>query len=112
MFTRYFRNFLLAGFLVIAATASASARDGYKIQLKFTDIKDTLVYLAHYYGKPLPTIYRRDSVKLDKNGVGTMQTKEKIVGGIYMILLSDKATYFDFLLNNGDDITINASIKG
>ncbi len=112
MFTRYFRNFLLAGLLVIAAMPSASARDGYKIQLKFTDIKDTLVYLAHYYGKPLPTIYRRDSVKLDKNGVGTMQTKEKIVGGIYMILLSDKATYFDFLLNNGDDITINASIKG
>lgn len=107
-----FASNLLSGFVLCLLCASqVQARDGYKIQLKFTDIKDSLVYLAHYYGKPLPTIYKTDSVKVDKNGVGVMQSKNKILGGIYMILLSDKKTYFDFLLDNGDEIGINITVK-
>jgi peroxiredoxin len=102
---------LLAITALFLCTTDAGAKDGYKIQLKFTDIKDTLVYLAHYYGKPLPTIYKSDSVRLDKNGAGVLQSNTKLVGGIYIILLSDKRTYFDFLLDNGADITITTSIK-
>ncbi len=106
-------NRLLPGVvLLLFFTMTAVAKDGYKIQLKITDVKDTMVYLAHYYGKPLPTIYKTDSVRLDKNGAGTMQGKSKLIGGIYMILLSDKKTFFDILLNNGDDIGITTSLAG
>lgn len=87
------------------------ARDGYKIQVKFLNTQDTMLYLAHYYGKPLPTIYKADSAHLGKNGTVTLETKEPIVGGIYLILLSDKKTYFEFLLNNGDDMSITADAK-
>lgn len=91
------------------AAAWAGPRNGYRIQLKFTDVRDSVAYLAYYYGKPLPTIYKADSVRLDKNGSGVISSTEETVGGIYMILLSDKKTYFEFLLNNGDDISVTAT---
>ena len=86
------------------------AKDGYKIQLKLTDRKNTMVYLAHYFGKPFPTIFKADSIQLDNKGEGVFLKKDTIVGGIYMILPSDLKNYFEFLLNNGDDISIAASI--
>src|ERR1043165_3158812 len=101
-----FAALLLMG---IAQQAFATPKDGYKIQVKFTDVTDSMVYLAHYYGKPLPTIYKADSAKIDKNGVATFQSNEKFVGGIYMMLLQDKKTYFEFLLDNGNDIGITAT---
>ncbi|HYD21260.1 MAG TPA: thioredoxin-like domain-containing protein [Flavipsychrobacter sp.] len=102
---------LFAILLLAGLAQTVFAKDGYKIQLKFTDVTDSVVYLAHYYGKPLPTIYKADSAKLDKNGVATFESKEKFVGGIYMMLLSDKKTYFEFLLDNGNDIGITATAK-
>ena len=100
---------LFAMLLLAGMAQQAFAKDGYKVQVKFTDVTDSMVYLAHYYGKPLPTIYKADSAKLDKNGVATFQSNEKFVGGIYMMLLQDKKTYFEFLLDNGDDMSITAT---
>jgi thiol-disulfide isomerase/thioredoxin len=102
---------LLASLLIAGLAQNAFAKDGYKIQLKFTDVTDSVVYLAHYYGKTLPTIYKADSAKLDKNGVAVFESKEKFTGGIYMMLLSDKKTYFEFLLDNGNDMSITATQK-
>ncbi len=88
----------------------AMAKNGYKIQLKLANVKDSMLYLVHYYGKPMPTIYKTDSARINSNGTAIMQSKDTLLGGIYMILLSDRQTYFEFLLNNGDDITITADI--
>lgn len=99
---------LLAFLLVILASANSFAADGYRIKIKFSDAKDSMIYLAHYYAKPLPTIYKTDSAKIDKNGVAILESKEKTLGGIYMILMEDKQRYFEFLLNNGDNMSINA----
>lgn len=98
--------------LITGFATSASARDGYHINLKFTDVKDTMVYLVHYYGKPLPTIYKTDSARIDKNGIATFDNKNKTLGGIYLMLTADKKRYFEFLLNNGDDMTISANATG
>ena len=97
-------------FLFIAS--AVTAHPGYKIKLKLTGVKDSMVYLAHYYGKPLPTIYKRDSAKFDKKGVAIFESNDStFVGGIYMMLLSDKKTYFEFLVTNGDDFSIDANVK-
>jgi Peroxiredoxin len=88
----------------------ANAKDGYRIELKLKNNTDTLCYLAHYFGKPLPTIYKTDSARIDKSGHVVLEGKEKLLGGIYMILLSDKKTYFEFLLDNGDNVTITADV--
>lgn len=94
----------------IASTTYAKkpGKDGYRIKVEFTDMTDSLIYLVHYYGKPLPTIYKTDSAYLDKNGVAVFQKDTAVLGGIYMILLGDKSNYFEFLLNNGDDISVTA----
>lgn len=106
------RALLITLLCVTAMSQLASARNGYRIQLKFSDIKDSLVYLAYYYGKPLPNaIYKVDSATVDKKGIVTFQSKDTATGGIYLILLSDHKTYFEFLLNNGDDMEIDATIK-
>lgn len=104
------KKILLLLAVLLSAAGVASAKDGYKISVKFTDknLKDSTVYLAHYYGKPLPTIYKLDSGKFDKNNTAIIESNEKIVGGIYIVLLSDHATFFEFLLNNGDDMSITA----
>ncbi len=100
---------ILTLFCALGFAASATAKHGYRIQLKFTDVKDSVAYLAHYYGKPLPTIYKTDSARFDKNGVATFQSQDSILGGIYLLLLGDKKTYFEFLLNDGDAMRITAT---
>ena len=77
---KIFRIVLIA--ILSLQAAQSIAKDGYKVQLKFTDIKDSSVYLAHYFGKPLPTIFKTDSAKIDKNGVAVMQAQD----GGYIIL--------------------------
>ena len=100
---------LFALLLLTGMAQQAFAKDGYHIKLKFTDMKDSLVYLAHYYGKPLPTIYKADSAKLNSKGEAIFDSKQKTLGGIYIMLLSDKKTYFEFLLDNGDEMSITAT---
>ncbi|MCC6185559.1 MAG: hypothetical protein IT256_00250, partial [Chitinophagaceae bacterium] len=100
------KKLLAATLLLCGAYGNANAKDGYKIQLKFKDLKDSAYFLAHYFAKPLPTIYKTDSGKLDKNGMSVMKSDKKITGGMYLIMLSDRKTYFEFLLNNGDDLVI------
>lgn len=87
------------------------ARQGYHIRLKVPGVKDSIVYLAHYYGKSLPTIYKRDSARFDRNGVAEFKSNDStFVGGIYMMLLGDRKTYFEFLINIGDDISMTAEL--
>jgi len=102
---------LLVSLFLLAAFGCASAKSGYRIQIKFTDLnlKDSTVYLAHYFGVPLPKIYKADSAKFDKNGVATLKSDKQTLGGIYVLLLSDGKTYLEFLLNDGDDISITAT---
>ena len=101
---------LIALLLLMGIVKHSVAAEGYHVQLKMTDVKDTLVYLVHYYGKGRPTIFITDSVNLDHNGVAVFDSKDPaFVGGIYIILLGDKErTNFEFLLNKGDNMSITA----
>ena len=96
--------------LALLYSLQLTAKDGYKITIKLTDRKDSMLYLAHYYGRPFPTIYKSDSARMDKNGVAVFTNSEKTTGGIYMILSHDLKSYFEFLLNNGDDLTATAAM--
>jgi thiol-disulfide isomerase/thioredoxin len=96
---------------LMGMVGAAVAHPGYHIVLKMPGVKDSTVFLVHYYGKPLPTIYKTDSARFDKKGVAEFNsTDPEFTGGIYIMLLSDHKTYFEFLINNGDDITITAPI--
>lgn len=98
--------------LLLAGLAQQTfAKDGYHITVKLSNAPaDSFVFLANYYGKPAPTIYKTDSARLDKNGTVVIQSNQPVIGGIFMIFI-DKDHYFEFLLNNGDDMTITADVK-
>lgn len=105
------RHSFIAMLIFMSIAITSIARPGYKIQLKIPGVKDSIVYLVHYYGKPLPTIYKRDSARFDKNGLAEFKSNDtSFVGGIYMMLLGDRKTYFEFLLNSGDDIAMTADL--
>lgn len=87
------------------------AKDGYTVKLKFTDLKDQKVFLAHYYGKPLPTIYKVDSATIDSKGMGVLQTDSKIIGGLYLLILQDNSRYTEFLLDNGQSLELTATAE-
>lgn len=97
--------------LALCMALTGVARSGYHVDLNLATAKDSTVYLMHYYGKPLPTIYKLDSARTDKNGHVVFESKDtNFVGGIYMILLADHKTYFEFLLNAGDNFSITADL--
>ena len=101
---------LISALLLLCLPHLLSAREGYHINLKMADMKDTMVYLVHYYGQARPHIFIADSAVFDKRGLAVFDCKKPdFVGGIYMILIKDKAqTNFEILLNKGDEISISA----
>jgi len=104
------RQILLALLILSLGNTNIFAQDGYKLKLKFTDQTDQKIFLAHYYGKPLPTIYKVDSGMIDKNGNAVLESKNKIIGGLYMIIMGDNAHYFEFLLDNGNTLDMTATV--
>jgi thiol-disulfide isomerase/thioredoxin len=105
------KRLLIVALLLAGLVSPSYAKNGYKLHLKISGVKDSMVFLAHYFGKPLPTIYKRDSARFDKNGNAEFSTTDStFTGGIYMMLLSDRKTYFEFLMNSGDEITMTASM--
>lgn len=89
-----------------AVKQDVAAKDGYKIKVHFTDVKeDKKLFLCHYFGKG-GTVFKDDSVTL-KNGMGTFMSKEKIEGGIYLFLFKDQSTSMEFILGNGDDFSVS-----
>lgn len=104
------KKLLLTLTLFTGLFSAANAADkGYNIKLQITDKPNQKVYLAHYYGKPLPTIYKMDSVTLDDKGKGVLDGSNDIIGGIYIVVLADNSSYFEFLLKNGDDFTVKST---
>lgn len=85
------------------------AGSGYHITLHMPDATDSKVYLVHYYGTPGPKVYISDSANFENGTAVFKSTDPDFVGGIYIMLLSTKRKSFEFMLNKGDEITINAS---
>lgn len=103
------RQILLTLLFIGSSCQLLFAKDGYTVKLKFTDLKDQKVFLAHYYGKPLPTIYKVDSATIDSKGAGVLQTDTKIIGGMYLLILEDNSSYAEFLLNNGQSMEMTVT---
>ncbi len=98
------KRLLFSGAFLVMSLASF-AKNGYKIEIKFKqDVSDTFVYLAHYYAKPLPTIYKTDSARVINKRTAVIQSKDSVLGGIYMILFDNRSRYTEFILDNGNSM--------
>lgn len=92
--------------LMLGLSAFAQKK-GYKVDINFTEpIKDEVVYLTRYYGKPFPTLIKVDSVKVTNPKKITFQSKEEITGGFHAIVFNDRTKVLEFLLDNGSNFSI------
>lgn len=104
-------KFILILLSVLCSTqVFAQKNNGYQIKVHLTQpVRGNYMYLAHYYAKGFPTIYKVDSAKVDNEKQEVIfQSKDSILGGVYLILINENSQYFEFLLDNGDHFEVFA----
>ncbi|MBN4051579.1 DUF5106 domain-containing protein [bacterium AH-315-M05] len=95
----FYKTLTIAVLLIFLPPAKpGQAAGGYKIKIKVNGIKDTVCYLAGYYG---PKQYYKDTARVDANGVFVFEGKDELPGGIYSAILPGN-TYFEFIVNEQD----------
>jgi thiol-disulfide isomerase/thioredoxin len=88
---------------VILFSSSLSAQ-GYRIEVELRGLSnDTLILGEYFTSRMIP----KDTIVLDKNGRGIFEGEEAFTGGLYLVYF-DSAHYFDLLLGDDQDLSINA----
>ncbi|MBP7497712.1 MAG: DUF5106 domain-containing protein, partial [Bacteroidales bacterium] len=88
--------------LITIGLSSVAQKKGYKIKIKFGNIKDSLCFLANYYGDKQ---YIKDTIKLSSKGEGEFAGNEELPKGIYLVVTSDKK-YFEILIDKEQNFSI------
>jgi len=97
------RQLLISVLIAGLSAFTVNAQRGYEIKVKITPLHDTTIVLGHHFGT---SIYPDDTARLDKNGKGVFSKRNKtLTGGMYIIYLPNKA-YFDFLINDKQNFSI------
>jgi len=78
---------------------------GYEIKISIKNTKDTMLYLANYYGDKQ---YLKDSAFANKKMPGTFvfKGKEDLLGGIYIIASSGKVKLFELTIDKNQKFSI------
>jgi thiol-disulfide isomerase/thioredoxin len=94
-------NILAGLFLWIPVQLSAQ---GYKIEVTLNGLsEDTLILGEYFTSRMVP----KDTIVLDRKGMGVFEGKEPFTGGLYLIYFSP-THYFDFLLDRDQVLAIKA----
>lgn len=95
---------------------SGAAKKGYEIKVKVSDLKDSVIYLANYFGEKT---YLTDTAVVEPGGKFVFEGDEALPGGIY-IVAAGKTRLFEFLIEksqfpvfetSGPDYIKNMKIK-
>ena len=85
----------------------AAAIPGYELHFKIEGLKDSLCFLANYYGDKQ---YLKDSTKADANGNIIFKGKEDLPGGIYLFVFPNK-TYFELLIDKNQHFSMECDMN-
>ncbi len=94
---------LFSFFLFVFAFTIVDAQ-GYKVTLHAPQYNSGLAYLTYYYGKNMNV---QDSAIVNAKGVAVFEGKDKILPGVYSIVLPGKSKLFDFLVAKKQIINIS-----
>ncbi len=89
------KNIMVLVVLGLLFSKSYADGNGHEINIKVNGLKDSVCYLAGYYGKKQ---YYKDTSRFDSKGICTFKGKEELPGGIYSIILPGNK-YFEFIIN-------------
>lgn len=96
------RSVIIALLLFTFSFASQAQKKAYEIKVKITSLKDTVCYLANYYGDKQ---YLKDTAKVDNEGKMIFDGKEKLPGGIYLVVLPSKK-WFEIIVDKEQSFSI------
>jgi thiol-disulfide isomerase/thioredoxin len=100
---KYFISLLI--FFHVLSCHGQKNEQGYQISVKWIGLKDTTIYLAHYFDTQ---VFVDDTIQLNQKGEGIFNKKKELKQGLYMIYLNEKQ-YFDFLLGSDQTLMIQTS---
>lgn len=95
------KKLLIAGLLLLSQFC-AVAQQGYTIEFKINGLKDTTVYLGHFYGE---STYVKDTARVNSKGEFTFHGNKKLPAGIYFLVMN-KTRVFDFVVNKDQHFKI------
>ena len=100
------RNLKLKVFLIIFCAMTIASFAGtdpaYSIKIKVAGVKDSMCYLANYFGDKQ---YIHDSARSDAMGRYVFEGKEKLAGGIYLFVLPTRK-YFEILIDHDQNFSM------
>ena len=91
------KTILLSSLIFLTGFICFAANDGHKLEFKIKGIKDTTIYMASYFGSKQ---YYKDTAQVDNNGYFVFEGKDALPGGIYSVVMPDKKSYFEFIVND------------
>ncbi|MCW3084072.1 MAG: hypothetical protein JWP12_1438 [Bacteroidetes bacterium] len=98
------KHLLTLTFSALTTALLAGGTDGYNIKITAKGLKPaTTCQLARYYGDKQ---YIMDSAKVDDKGEVIFKGTEKWPQGIYLFVPPGKNKYFDFVMDEGQNFTI------
>lgn len=73
-----------------SAADKPNPQKAYSIKVKLNGLKDTVCYLAYHFGDKQ---YLKDTAKVDSKGNMVFDGKDKLLGGIYLVVLPNKSNF-------------------
>lgn len=94
--------------LISTLQAAAQQKNGYDIKVKFKQpVSDKYIFLANYYAKAMPTVYKKDSAAVSNNGtVAHFKSNQALTGGVFILFFNERNQYIEVLIDNGDQFEI------
>lgn len=89
---------------IILVSVAASAQTGYNITASFKPFSKGYLYLGHHFGAKKMVV---DSALIDSKGQATFKGKEKLPGGIYLIVNPQKNTYYEVLMDDKQNFAVS-----
>jgi peroxiredoxin len=96
-------NWLFCLFLLLGATSRSQS--AYEIKVTLKPFREGYLYLAHHYGTKQ---YLVDSARLNANSEAVFSGKEKLFGGIYMIVFPARNGWLECVIDKNQRFSVSA----
>ena len=90
-------------FLSLIANTGIAGDEGYELKFQVKGIKDTVCYLANYYGDKT---YLTDTARVDAKGKFVFEGDSVLPGGIYIIAGQSNNKYFECIVDKDQQFSI------
>jgi len=95
------KKLLILPFILLASVVLGQT--GYEIKVTLKPFKNQFIYLGHYSGSQFPLI---DSAKLNDKSEAVFKGKEKLGGGIYIVVYPSRDRFFEVLIDKQQHFSV------